>query len=115
MNNALKVNAWLERSDPFVELRNTRTGKVVLSVNGDMLHEILSMANISHDELYSDKHILEDLIEELFSAHVADALGIDVTGKVRRKKPGSTVVKFHCKTNTTFNSKVADIRKLVIE
>ena len=94
MKNSLKVNAWLERSDPLVEFRDTKTGSVVLSLHGNALHEILATANLSHDELHSEKHILRGFIDELFSSHVSDTLGFNQKSFERRKKYNAEIVEF---------------------
>jgi hypothetical protein len=112
MKNTLKVNAWLERSDPCIELRNTQTGKIVLSIQGNILHEIVAMGSISYDELYSEKHILKNIFEELFSSNVSEVLGTNLSTKERRKKSEAEVVRYPCKTISGENDNLGRVNKL---
>ena len=112
MKNSLKVNAWLERSDPLVEFRDTKTGSVVLSLHGNVLHEILATASLSHDELHSEKHILLGFIDELFSSHVSDTLGFNQRVFERRKKYDAEVVVFPDNSNKNQDPSVIKLDNL---
>lgn len=99
MNHSFQVNAWLERVDPLVEFRDRKTGDIVLSLHGNILHEILSVTNLSHDDLLSEKHVLNGLMDELFSQQVTDALGVQNEQRERRKKMDAKVIKFKSSNN----------------
>ena len=115
MNNSLKINAWLERSDPLVEFLDTNTGNVVLSIHGSMLHEILATANLSHDELFSDKHALIEFIDELFSSHVSDRLGVSSQNSERRKTYVAEVIEFPNSVRQHQNINVVEIKQTQIK
>ena len=65
------LNAWFERSRPYLELRNNYTNKVVLRLYGEILHEVLQDIGYDYDDLLRNG-ASSDLIKSLLLAAIKD-------------------------------------------
>ena len=75
MKTNFQINAWLERSDPLVEIRDT-SDDLRLTLKGELLDSVLANMHLSLDELYSNKSLLNELLNELFSLQLLGNIGV---------------------------------------
>ena len=45
------INAWLDRVDPFIELRNNKTGEIMAQFSGEQLKRCLEQGDVCLTEL----------------------------------------------------------------
>lgn len=48
---SFSINAWLDRIDPFIELRNSKTGELMAQFAGEQLKRCLEQGDICVAEL----------------------------------------------------------------
>ena len=65
------LNAWFERSRPYLELRNNHTNKVVIRLYGERLHEVLQDIGYDYGDLLRNGASSE-LIKSLLLAAIND-------------------------------------------
>lgn len=60
------INAWLDCPHPFLTVTNTFSGKEVINIKEQELHQILENGDICIEDLFStDRHQLEEVVREL--------------------------------------------------
>ncbi len=70
-NPLFSLNAWFERSKPYLELRNNYTNKVVLRLDGENLCEVLEDIGYDHGDLLRNGSS-PGLIKSLLLAAIKD-------------------------------------------
>ena len=70
-----QINAWLERKDPLVEIRDA-SDDLRFILKGDLLDSVLANLHLSLDELYSNKSLLNEFLNELFSLQLLGNMGV---------------------------------------
>ncbi len=79
------LNAWFERSRPYLELRNNYTNKVVLKLNGERLHEVLQDIGYDYEDLLRNGASSE-LIKALLLASIKDSpIKLDSKSEILKK------------------------------
>lgn len=69
------INAWLDRANPFIELRNTQTGEVMAQFAGEKLTRCLEQGDVClHDLCKADTSTQQELVRCLLLAHCANCL-----------------------------------------
>jgi len=66
------LNAWIERAAPYMELRNTYTGKVLISLQGEHLYAFLDECGLAYVDLL-DRSKLTETIKTLLLATIKDS------------------------------------------
>ena len=74
------LNAWFERSAPYMELRNNYTGKVLISLQGEHLHTFLDDCGLVYSDLIDDSK-LSETIKTLLLATIKDDLCVKPLSK----------------------------------
>lgn len=98
------INAWLEREDPVLELRESITNRMVFHIEGEVLTDWLEKGELSVNDLNNveDSHeVVKDLL--LKSITVAEY------AKPFYRKPQSNVIKFplrYRKSNLSLHGKL---------
>ena len=81
------LNAWFERSQPILELRNNYTKKVVLRLKGERLQKLLQDCDFTCDDLMENQSS-KDLIRTLLLVSIED---FPVCGNVKQKLPSNII------------------------
>lgn len=69
------INAWLDRTDPFIELRNTKTGEMMALFTGEQLTRCLEQGDVCLRELcQADQSVQQELVRCLLLAHCSNYL-----------------------------------------
>lgn len=69
------INAWLDRTNPFIELRHAKTGELMAQFAGERLMRCLEQGDICLRELCkSDATTQQELVRCLLLAHCAYCL-----------------------------------------
>lgn len=69
------INAWLDRTDPFIELRNTKTGELMALFSGEQLTRCLEQGDVCLRELcQADQSTQQELVRCLLLAHCSNCL-----------------------------------------
>lgn len=69
------INAWLDRKNPFIELRNTRTGELMAQFAGERLRRCIEQGDICLQELCkADVATQQELVRCLLLAHCSHCL-----------------------------------------
>lgn len=69
------INAWLDRTNPFIELLNTKTGEIMAQFTGERLTRCLEQGDICLTELRkADSATQQELVRCLLLAHCANCL-----------------------------------------
>ncbi|MFZ1341961.1 hypothetical protein [Thiothrix eikelboomii] len=69
------INAWLDRADPFIELRNTKTGELMALFTGEQLIRCLEQGDVCLSELcQADQSTQQELVRCLLLAHCSNCL-----------------------------------------
>lgn len=69
------INAWLDRADPFVELRNTKTGERMALFTGELLTRCLEQGDICLRELsQTDQSTQQELVRYLLLVQCSNSL-----------------------------------------
>lgn len=72
---SFSINAWLDRVNPFIELRNTHTGEVMAQFTGEKLARCLEQGDVClHDLSSADSATQQELVRCLLLAHCANCL-----------------------------------------
>lgn len=75
------VNAWLDRTNPFVSIHNKQTGELVLKLEKQALATCLEQGDLCLNELCDNaQQTQQALIKTLLLTHCAHSLGL-VFGK----------------------------------
>lgn len=69
------INAWLDRIDPFIELRNSKTGEMMAQFAGEQLKRCLEQGDVCLTELCrADQSTQQELVRCLLLAHCSQCL-----------------------------------------
>ncbi|HMT93291.1 hypothetical protein [uncultured Thiothrix sp.] len=69
------INAWLDRVDPFIELRNNKTGEIMAQFSGEQLQRCLEQGDVCLTELCrADPSTQQELVRCLLLAHCSNCL-----------------------------------------
>lgn len=69
------INAWLDRTDPFIELRNSKTGEIMALFAGEQLKRCLEQGDICLTELCrADQATQQELVRCLLLTHWLQSL-----------------------------------------
>ena len=61
------IDAWLERSQPYLRILNRKTGEVCAVLHGNALTELQEQGELSLQELNSaEPEVLKELVRRLF-------------------------------------------------
>ena len=72
---SFSINAWLDRVNPFIELRNTHTGEVMAQFAGERLERCLEQGDVCLQELSkADSATQHELVRCLLLVHCSDCL-----------------------------------------
>ena len=81
------LNAWFERSQPILELRNNYTKKVVLRLGEERLQKLLEDCDFTYDDLMGNRSS-KNLIRTLLLVSIKD---FSVGGNVKQKVPSNII------------------------
>ncbi|TXH69208.1 MAG: hypothetical protein E6Q83_10675 [Thiothrix sp.] len=72
---SFSINAWLDRIDPFIELRNSKTGELMAQFAGEQLKRCLEQGDICVAELSrADPATQQELVRCLLLARCSQSL-----------------------------------------
>ena len=74
---SFSINAWLDRIDPFIELRNSNTGELMAQFAGEQLNRCLEQGDICLAELSrADTATQQELVRCLLLARCVQSLQV---------------------------------------
>ena len=83
------INAWLDRTDPFIELRNSKTGEMMAFFAGEQLKRCLEQGDICLTELCRADHATQqELVRCLLLAYCSQCLKGQIEHTVKRYVDG---------------------------
>ncbi|TXH75700.1 MAG: hypothetical protein E6Q85_04265 [Thiothrix sp.] len=81
------INAWLDRVDPFIELRNNKTGEIMAQFSGEQLQRCLEQGDIGLTELCrADPSTQQELVRCLLLAHCSQCLQVQLEDTFNKAK-----------------------------
>lgn len=83
------INAWLDRSNPFIELRNNKTGELMAHFTGERLRSCIEQGDICLRELCkADQATQQELVRCLLLTHCSQCLKGQLEGTAKQVTGG---------------------------
>lgn len=104
------INAWLERENPILELRESTTNRMVYHLEGEPLNELLNSGELSTNDLSSCKcthSVIRDLLLKCITEDNFKKDSVEQNNKTK----SNTVIKFpgkfrkSSKVNSSFQNR----------